>query len=161
MQSPGSVYFVRTARMLEHPAKFADRRMKTAEMVLFSELPEITWLASPEVIKFPPLLGTGQILAVKEQANAMQLDVEVNANPAVLVIPGGYNNQWYALVDGFESTVLCADGISRALIIPPGQHTILLSFVPVSFQAGAAVAAFTTLFLIFIFTTGLGVRGKG
>jgi hypothetical protein len=156
----GQAYFARSVHMIDHPSRFADRRMKTAEGVLFGELPDVTWLAATRVVKVPAELGVGRVTSFEEQTNAVEIRVSVEDKPAVLVIPGGYNNQWRAQVDGFDGPVLCADGISRALIVPPGEHTIFMNFSPVAFQAGSAIAAFTALLMIFIFTAGLSGKSE-
>jgi hypothetical protein len=159
-KSYGEAWFARNARVISEPATFGERRMKTAEQVLFSNEPDVVWLAARKEIKLQNRQGAGRILSFTRRANMLRMEVRVSTNPAVLVLPAGYNDQWRVLIDGFEGPILCADGISRAVVVPPGEHSIVLGFVPERVQVGMALGAFTGLLMIFIFSVGLSERGK-
>lgn len=157
----GSFWFARIAKAISEPKFFAERRMKTADQVLFSDEHDVVWLASHREIKLEGKQGIGRILSWQRKANTLQMEVRVSTTPGVLVLPGGYNDQWRVLIDGFEGPMLCADGISRAVIVPPGEHSIVVGYVPEMFQVGMAVGAFTGLLMIFIYTVGLSKRSNG
>ncbi len=48
---------------------------------------------------------------------------------------------WNAFVDGIPSTIYTADGIFRALEIPPGKHSIVFIYKPESFSSGLKISA--------------------
>jgi hypothetical protein len=53
-------------------------------------------------------------------------------------------------VDGAGQVILRANGIFRAVPVPPGEHVVTFVYRPVPFYAGATVTALTlTIFAIF------------
>jgi hypothetical protein len=151
----GRAFFAKGVRPVAWTADFSGRRMKSAENVLLSDSLDTTWITAMDELKLPNTVGHGKVTRVEEYTNSINLQVEVSGRPALLVIPGGFDIRWRVLIDGFESPLLCADGISRATVVSPGEHDITLIYVPDSFIAGVAVAAFTVLVMIFILASGL------
>jgi hypothetical protein len=154
----GKAYFTQAVRSVDEAGDLGFRRMKAVEHVLFDDHAATTWVTSRDEFTLPKQVGHGRIVGFDEHTNSLDLKVVVMTLPAVMVVPGGYENRWRATVDGFEVPMLCADGISRAIIVPSGEHDVTLTYVPDSFLAGVAVAAFTTLLMIFIFTSGLAME---
>ncbi|MGH2469277.1 MAG: YfhO family protein, partial [Chloroflexota bacterium] len=52
---------------------------------------------------------------------------------------------WRATIDGQPVPILTADGIFRALDVPPGQHHVVFQYVPELFYIGGAISAATLL----------------
>lgn len=154
----GKVYFAQAAMPIDEPRDFETRRMRAVEHVLFDDRDTTTLVSSQSEYTLPRGLGEGKILEIEQHTHSIDLKVGVVNMPAVLVIPGGYDHRWRPLVDGFEAPLLCADGISRAIIVSPGEHDVTFIYVPDSFMAGVAVAAFTGLLMVFIFTSGLAIN---
>jgi uncharacterized membrane protein YfhO len=71
--------------------------------------------------------------------------------PALLVLSEPYYPGWQATVDGEPVPVLRADYILRAIPVPPGEHTIQVTFRPFSFAAGATISVLTGVVLIVTF----------
>jgi hypothetical protein len=80
---------------------------------------------------------------------AMRFDVE-RAEPSLLVVTDAFIDGWHATVDGRMAPQVRANGVGRALPLPPGRHTVEMWFhVPalwlawlVSWLALAAAAVF-------------------
>lgn len=69
--------------------------------------------------------------------------------PSFLMLTDTYFPGWNAFVDGIPSTIYTADGIFRALEIPPGKHSIVFIYKPESFSSGLKISA-TSLALIVV-----------
>jgi hypothetical protein len=76
-----------------------------------------------------------------------------NQNWAILMLSDSNYPGWKAKIDGVETTVYTADGIYRALILPPGQHQIVFRYSPDSFLVGFIVSSVS--FMIVISALGL------
>jgi len=67
--------------------------------------------------------------------------------PAYLYMSEVAYPDWQATIDGQPAPLLTADGIFQALDVPPGDHRVVLQYVPKPFFAGAAISALTLLCL--------------
>jgi hypothetical protein len=68
-------------------------------------------------------------------------------SPALLILSEPYYPGWQAMVDGRPAPLLRADYILRAVPISAGEHTVELTFRPLSFTAGAVMSALTIVLL--------------
>ncbi|MDE3077487.1 MAG: YfhO family protein, partial [Chloroflexota bacterium] len=68
---------------------------------------------------------------------------------------------WRASIDGRPAPILVADGLFRALDVPPGLHHVAFQYVPVPFFAGAAISAATLLIMILALVWAARPRPKG
>ncbi len=57
---------------------------------------------------------------------------------------------WKATLDGKPVTLLCADGILRAIPVPAGSHTVELRFAPNSFRLGMGLSVLALVGLVAI-----------
>ncbi|MFI5267003.1 MAG: YfhO family protein [Chloroflexota bacterium] len=62
---------------------------------------------------------------------------------------------WQATVDGQPASLLVADGLFSALDMPPGDHHVVLRYVPKPFYIGAAISAATLLGLAIAWASAL------
>jgi hypothetical protein len=61
--------------------------------------------------------------------------------PALLVLTDAFYPGWVARIDGEPTEILRANGVFRAVVLPPGEHAVTFSYEPASFTHGLAVSA--------------------
>jgi hypothetical protein len=72
------------------------------------------------------------------------LSVQVaSETPALLILSEIFYPGWQASLDGQPAPILRAFYTLRAVPVPPGEHTVTLSFQPLSFTIGAIISAIT------------------
>jgi hypothetical protein len=74
---------------------------------------------------FPP--ASGRVLSVKETRHSIRLDVEA-AGRALLVMSVTADRYWRARIDGGETKPIFANIAYQALEVPPGRHTIEMTY---------------------------------
>ncbi len=151
----GDGFFAEKVRIIKGDDVADDSRMLAADWVLFSPQRDATWVVPNGTAGLPDQLGTGRVVSVTETVNGVKATVEVERGRGLFVLPAGYNRGWLATVDGLETKVYCADGISRAVAVPEGRHEVTLSYAPNSFTVGLAVTVFAGLILAVILTKGM------
>ncbi len=114
-------------------------------------------------ISFQPertvLLASGQSLSLTEPTGASdrvtiteykseQVALAVATDrPGYLVLADSWYPGWQAWLDGQSVPVYRADYIFRAVAVPPGQHTVVFEFRPLSLLGGALISGLSlTLF---------------
>ena len=75
-------------------------------------------------------------------------------SPALLILSEIHYPGWQATVDGQPTPILRAYYTLRAVPVPAGEHTVELSFRPLSFMLGTIVSvlSFMIIFIVFILT---------
>jgi hypothetical protein len=66
----------------------------------------------------------------------------------VAVFPGNYVRGWRAWVDGKKAEVFEANLFSKGVLVPAGEHEVVLRYLPGSFIWGSAVSLATIVFLL-------------
>jgi len=66
----------------------------------------------------------------------------------IAVFPGNYARGWRAWVDGRKADVFEANLFSKGVVVPAGEHEVVLRYLPGSFIWGAAVSLATMIFLL-------------
>ena len=94
-----------------------------------------------------PAEGRDEVKIVKYEANRVVIETATNQAGFLFLSDTDYPG-WKARVDGQEETVYRADYLFRAVLVPPGQHTVEFTFDPVAFKVGLAVALTTGAILI-------------
>ncbi len=151
----GNVFFAEKIKRIDGAMPFASLRETAIENILFYSGRDRTQLVCPEKAELPATPGTGDIIEVNDKINRMTIRVEAKNRQAVVVIPGGFDRGWQAVVDGAEVPLLCADGISRAVTVPSGIHDITLVYLPKALITGSALSLFTALILLTILASGM------
>jgi len=72
------------------------------------------------------------------------------ATPGLAIFPGNYEKGWKAWIDGIESSVFSVNLFFKGIYIPPGQHKIILRYLPDSFICGTIISLFVLLSLLII-----------
>ncbi len=60
---------------------------------------------------------------------------------ALLVVSQNLADGWTARVDGRAEPVVAVDGALMGVFVPPGRHTVVLTYLPRSFEVGSAVSS--------------------
>jgi uncharacterized membrane protein YfhO len=94
-----------------------------------------------------PAGGRDEVKIIEYEANRVVIETASN-QAGFLFLSDAYYPGWRARVDGQEETVYRADYLFRAVLVPPGQHTIEFTFDPVAFKIGLAVALTTAVVLV-------------
>jgi len=80
-----------------------------------------------------------------------KVTIDVNSKSAsLLILTDTYYPGWHAYVDGKESTIYRADGLVRAIFVPPGNHIVEFSYLPESFVIGVTISLITAGLLAFL-----------
>jgi hypothetical protein len=66
----------------------------------------------------------------------------------VAVFPGNYVRGWQTWVDGKKAEVFEVNLFSKGVLVPAGEHEVVLRYLPGSFIWGAAVSLMTVVLLI-------------
>ena len=78
-------------------------------------------------------------------------------SPALLILSEPHYPGWQAAVDGQAAPILRANYILRSIPVPAGEHTVDLTFRPLSFTIGAIIS---TIALVLIGGTVVYSRFK-
>ncbi|MDY6874858.1 MAG: YfhO family protein [Chloroflexota bacterium] len=84
----------------------------------------------------------GHISFVRYGVNEVELAVRTPVS-GYLVLSDVYYPGWRATVDGVRVGVLRADYVFRAVLLPPGEHTVRMEFEPWTWRVGLAVSIVT------------------
>ncbi len=79
---------------------------------------------------------------VRYGLNEVELAVRTPVS-GYLVLSDVYYPGWRATVDGVPAEVLRANYVFRAVLLPPGEHTVMMEFVPWTWRVGLAVSIVT------------------
>jgi hypothetical protein len=74
---------------------------------------------------------------------------------AILMLTDAYYPGWKAEVNGESSEVLVADGVYRAVVVPPGHSTVKFIYDPLSFKLGAVVSLISLGVIVLLFIKSL------
>jgi hypothetical protein len=81
---------------------------------------------------------TGQVTTKSANASLISTTLRVDAQARGLIVLGDIDAPgWRAYVDGAATPIYRANGMFRAICIPPGQHTVLFAFSPLNMIADA------------------------
>ncbi|MDP2654424.1 MAG: YfhO family protein [Candidatus Omnitrophota bacterium] len=114
--------------------KLLRNNLRQVAVIHHPAVPEIV-----EQLQAVPLSDGSSARIVKYTAN----DVIVEANmehAGFLMLGDSYHPDWTADVGGKPTQIFFADGLIRAVFLPPGLHTVRFRFAPVSFYAGALLS---------------------
>ena len=96
-------------------------------------------------------------LSVETGRGSYRIDAKYGG---VAVFPGNYERGWRAWVDGEEVSVFQVNLFSKGIVVPPGQHQIILRFLPWSFVIGVAGSFATAVILLGVILQALGWQEK-
>ncbi len=79
--------------------------------------------------------------------NEVVIQVDATA-PGYLVLSDAWSPGWTATVDGASVGILRANMAFRAVLVPPGKHTVQFQFWPPGLSAGATISLLTATLLL-------------
>jgi len=138
---------------------YATRRAATLEERLgvfvsagFDPLKEIVTESDPGLARSPgppsdPRAIQTSLLVKKEAQGRGWYSTDL-AREGVAVFPGNYARGWRAWVDGRRADVFEANLFSKGVLMPAGEHEVVLRYLPGSFIWGSAVSLATIVFLL-------------
>ena len=80
----------------------------------------------------------------EDDPERVSADVNTDAAGSLVLTDLAYPG-WKASVDGKAAALLTADGLFRAVAVPPGAHRVVFRYRPISFYAGAALSSVAAL----------------
>ncbi|MGC8745318.1 MAG: YfhO family protein [Candidatus Saccharicenans sp.] len=89
----------------------------------------------------------GEVCPIKELNGFGRYLINVN-KPALAVFPGNYLKGWKAWIDGKRTPVFEVNLFTKGVIVPAGQHVVVLKYLPDSFLVGGVISILTLLFII-------------
>lgn len=79
-----------------------------------------------------------------------------NSSQAFLVLTDLFYPGWQALIDGKLVRIHRVDGLFRGVLVPPGKHSVVFEYKPVSFYRGLAATLTIPLVLALFFLAARG-----
>jgi hypothetical protein len=113
---------------------------------------------APPTLQAPADPATEAAVFRAHEPDRLELQVTATA-PALLVLSEVWDPGWTATVNGVPAPVLLADYLLRAVPLPAGQHTVVLSYEPPLLRIGLTITLGTTLLLLALWG-GLIVRER-
>jgi hypothetical protein len=92
-----------------------------------------------------PPAGSPVIALERATSETLVVSVKGHREPGWLVVADAWYPGWEARVNGTAATVLRADGVFRAIAIPPDDVEVTMQYRPASFRAGLWVSALSLL----------------
>lgn len=101
--------------------------------------------------------GTGGGTAKFASYASQRVTLDVTSGGGVLILSDAYYPGWRATVDGVNTTIWPANVAFRAVVMPPGEHTVVFWYDPDSFKVGTIMSSVALAVVAGI--AGYGVRG--
>jgi len=103
----------------------------------------------------PPGGGAGFHAAKVKTDLPEKLEIQTNgSSAAVLVVTRSYDPGWKATLDGKPARLVRANLSLMAVVVPGGEHQLVLTYRPLSFVVGAALSGFSLLVLVGLLLAG-------
>ncbi|MDR3246978.1 MAG: YfhO family protein [Prevotellaceae bacterium] len=102
------------------------------------------------------------IKLTKYQPNKLIYESDTDTEKLTVFSEIYYPNGWSAYIDGKEATIIRANYILRAMLIPEGKHTVEFRFAPATYSITESIAwaGYLLLFGIIALSIALSVIGK-
>jgi hypothetical protein len=104
-----------------------------------------------------PAAGTARLDSYEDERVVVEADASA---PALLVLTDVYYPGWKASVDGAEAEVDVVDHLLRGVRVPPGRHTVELTYEPLSWRIGWIVSVLALMGVTAAAAVGWRRRGR-
>lgn len=108
--------------------------------------------------KLPDSWALGKINIKSYQNNLVAIDTE-NSADAFLVLADTYDPGWQAYLDGQATKIYEVNGALRGVIIPKGEHNLIMKYLPKSVDLGLKVSL-TSLLIMLLLSIYLFIKNK-
>jgi hypothetical protein len=86
---------------------------------------------------------------VEDAPGTLRLRTRVDGDaPSLLVVSQADLPGWRAHVDGTPAVLYRAYGLVQGVVVPPGEHALVLEYAPASFRRGVLLSSLTALALV-------------
>jgi len=93
------------------------------------------------------LTTTATVQSLQDSPNAVTIRA-ASESGGFLVLADTFYPDWRATLDGQLVEILRANHAFRAVAFPPGEHTVVFQYTPLSFQVGAAISLLTLVAVV-------------
>ncbi len=94
----------------------------------------------------PPAAAAARI--VEDTPNAMRIEASAPAIGGYLLLLDSFADGWQATVDGRPAAIVQANGLFRAVRLPPGRHQVAFAYRPRLLVLGASMSASALLLVL-------------
>ncbi len=126
----------------EELARLRDPAFDPRQSVILSTRP-----AAPRMPPHVPVASAGTVERVTTGINNVQIQLRANQD-SVLVISQIYYPGWKASLDGRETALFEADYALSGIRVPAGDHSVHLTFSPLSIRLGFLVSSLTLVLVV-------------
>jgi len=153
---PGAtrVVVASTVEVASDPADLAWQRGALFDVTLADDLVRVPRLPSEAGRPSAPEPPSARI--VRDGTTEVTVEAALPRS-GILVLRDTYDPDWRAEVDGMPAEIVRANGLYRAIGLPPGRHVIRFSYRPRNLIIGLIVSGTTVLLMI----SGRGRRSGG
>ena len=145
----GRVLFVREARAASDDEVFEALRRPGFD-------PEAVGFVAAARGPLPPARArTGFSMARVRRDEPELLEIATSTSePALAILTRSWDRGWRAAIDGREVPLLRADLAFQGVVVPSGEHVLLLTYAPASFRAGVLVSGLSLAVLAALVLAG-------
>lgn len=126
-------WFVERVRLVESADAAVDA-LWNAEV--FDPAREVLLETAPPSMQPAP----GRVTAIHREPDKLWIDYEAPDGPGLVVISEAWYPGWWARVNGELTPILRANGVLRAVAVPPGSGQIYMRYLPDGFKRGALLS---------------------
>jgi hypothetical protein len=142
VREPGLAAYVVYSAEVEADDSVVLQRLASAD---FDPRRQVFLTKDPELAL--PGAGTGLVRIVERTPNRLVLEVDTDANGVLVLSEIDYPG-WQATVDGYDTPILRANTILRAIPIQAGVHQVEMVFRPRTVLAGFALSVLTLIVVL-------------
>jgi hypothetical protein len=95
--------------------------------------------APPRGVAAAPRAGPKPAVSYRVGDNSVRASTR-GEDAALVVVSQNRSDGWTARVDGRAAPVVAVDGALMGVFVPPGDHTVVLRYLPRTFVAGSAIS---------------------
>lgn len=99
-------------------------------------------------ISVAPVDSTATVSVTGYGPQHITLQAHASGNNLLMLSEVYYKPAWKAYVDGVETSIIKADYIFRAIVVPQGTHTVEFKFESTSFAMGKTIALSTNILVV-------------